>query len=161
MKTITIGLSRAKGFGPLSKIIQWAENTEFSHAYVSFQSDSLDRELIYQASGTRVNFTGRKIFDGHAETTNTYKIQVSDEKYKEILQFCVDQAGKPYGIKNLFYIGWFYLTGHKISRGDNEESFICSELVGEILRMAGILYSDVNLDYYTPKNVYVTMELLK
>src|SRR5690349_251313 len=104
MKTIAIGFSRPKKFNILSWLIMKVQRTEYSHVYVRFHSDSLDRDLIYQASGLQVNFVGGTLFKDHHLTVKEFSLSVTDETYKNTLQFAVDKAGMPYSIKQLFGI---------------------------------------------------------
>lgn len=160
MRKITIGLSRHTKFSIFGRGIEFFQKTPYSHAYLKFHSNSLSRDLIYQASGLKVNFMNTKMFDSSNTTTNEYVIEVTEEKYNEILGFCVDQVGKPYGIKNIVGIVFYTVFGYKIIKSDKLESFICSELIGYVMRMAGILPDGIDLDYFKPKDVFDCMEKL-
>jgi hypothetical protein len=153
MRRIYIGLSRHTDFAIFGRAIEWFEKTNFSHAYVRFYSESLNRSLIYQASGMSVNFTNIEHFNSINTTVKEYEILVSDEQYTQILQFCVDNVSKPYGLKSIFGILVYQIFGWKCINPDKQESFICSELVCYILQMLGII-NEPDLDYSTPKSVY-------
>jgi len=152
MKYITIGFSRPKGkkFPIFSWGIRFFQGwTDYSHVYLKFSSNSLDRDIIYQASGTQLNFMGSKIFEDHAHMIEEFVLEINDTDYRSLLQFCIDNAGKPYSIRDILAI---LLKSRKLL--DNESGFVCSNLMGYILQ--NYLKITLNKDYemYTPKDIY-------
>lgn len=128
---------------PLSWIIQWSEGTNFSHAYVKIRSDSLDRTLIYQATGSGVAFIGEPTFNEHYQVVEEYDIQISDAAKKKLLQWCVDNSGKPYGRLQCLGIGLqrtLKLIGISIKNpfSNGEQAYICTELAAKALEEVGI-----------------------
>lgn len=141
---LTIGFSRAKGFAPISKLIMACERTNFSHAYIRIRSESLDRDLLYQAAGSGVHFVGRALFEQTAQVVEEYEIQIPDENRKAFLQWCVDEAGKPYGrlqILGLALIRLLKLFGIKIKNPfpNGDGAYVCCELVYRALRHLDIV----------------------
>jgi hypothetical protein len=51
------------------------------------------------------------------------------------MDFVYRQLGKPYSIKQILEIAFKYVTGIKILDNNNNNSFICSELVGKALKL--------------------------
>ena len=151
MKTITIGFSKSKKkFAIGSWAIRWYMGTPYSHTYIGFHADKIDRDLKYEAVGSGVRFIGAKLWETHAEEVKSYTIEISDQNYIELMQDCVDNAGINYGYwqnigiivadivglkKNLFTVG-----------------FNCSESVGRILRKEGYTI-DKDLNILTPKDI--------
>lgn len=140
---ITIGFSKAKGFAPLSWLIRACEGTEFSHAYIRIRSESLDRDLIYQATGAGVNFVGTALFDQAAQVVEEYQIEISEETRKKLLQWCVDNSGKPYGRLQILGIGLVMLAKLVKLRIKNpfpngSGAYVCCELVYAALEHIGI-----------------------
>ena len=140
---IQVGFSRHKGFAPLSWLIMLCEGTRFSHAYVRIRAESLDRDLIYQATGAGVHFVGKPLFDETAQVVEEYEIDIPDENRKKLLQWCVDNAGKPYGHLQLVGIGLIRLAKlikiritNPFSNGT--KAYVCCELVAEALEHVGI-----------------------
>jgi len=163
MKQLTIGFSRAKGFKPFSWAIQKVLNTPFSHTYIKFKSDKFDRVLVYQASGTAVNFMEEKRVLLTHEVIAEFELEISDEAYIKTVQFAIDQSGVPYGISQIFGILYVKALGSFGKRVKNpfpngNGNYICSELVAQILKEIMDLKVDQDLDLITPKEVY---ELLK
>lgn len=140
---LTIGFSRHKGFAPLGKLIMVCEGTNFSHAYVRLRAESLERDLIYQATGAGVNFVGNAVFDESAQVVEEYVIEIPDENRKKLLQWCIDNAGKPYGHLQLVGIGLIRLAklfGIRIKNpfSNGEGAYVCCELAAAALENVGI-----------------------
>lgn len=143
MSKIIVGFSRHKGFAPLSWLIMLCEGTNFSHAYIKVHSESLDRDLIYQATGSGVHFVGKALFDKTAQVVEEYEIEIPDYNRKKLLQWCVDNAGKPYGHLQLVGIGLIRLAklfgirmANPFSNGD--QRYVCCELVAAALEHLGL-----------------------
>lgn len=140
---ITIGFSRHKGFAPLSWLIRLCEGTSFSHAYLRFRSESLDRDMIYQATGSGVNFVGTVLFEQTAQVVEEYSIEIDDATRKKLLQWCVDNAGKPYGRMQILGISLVMLAKLVKLRIRNpfpngNGAYVCCELVYAALEYIGI-----------------------
>ncbi len=153
MRTITVGFSRPKKWNPLSWAIMKAQGAEYSHVYMKFYSSSLERELIYQASGLQVNFVGSKLFNDHHLTVHEFQFQISEESHKKALQFAVDNAGKPYSIKQLFSI-LSYISINKPLFKDGRSAYVCSELIGQMLKEDLGIKVEQDLDLIMPKDIY-------
>lgn len=158
--SIIIGFSTHKSFNILSEIIKIAEHTAFSHVYIKIYSDSLQRWLIYQASGLTVNFVGQDVFHIKNKEIAEFTIPITPAQKIEILQIAIDLAGKPYGMKDLIGIGYVRVMGcfaQKVKNpfADGSKTYICSELAATLLTKIGIPFAD--LDSTTPKDVYDTL----
>ena len=145
METVTIGFSKSKKkFAIGSWLIRKWMRTEYSHVYIKFQSNSLNRELIYEAVGTGLRFIGTKVWESHALEVKSYLIEVKKCNQIRLLQYCVDNAGVEYGtVQNLgiFTAKVFGNKKNKFNQGKN-----CSEVIGEILKLEGYeIKKDVNL----------------
>ena len=154
---IIIGFSTHKKFSILSSLIKCIEGTKFSHVYLKFESKSINRKLIYQASGLTVNFCGNDIFYSKNKDIAQFVIPVTEEEKIKILQKCVDLCGKPYGIKELFGLGLVKICaiyGKKIKNPfqDRSRTYICSELIATILMTIGFTFKD--LDSVSPKDLF-------
>mgnify|MGYP001571962652 CR=1 FL=1 len=144
---ITVGFSRHKGFAPISWIIMLCEHTPFSHAYIKVRSESLDRTLVYQATGSGVHFIGSAMFEESAQVIEEYEMPMPSEDRKKLLQWCVDNAGKPYGRLQVIGIGLIRLAklfGLRISNpfSNGNKAYICCELVTAALEHTGMAGPD-------------------
>lgn len=167
MDTLIIGFSKSKKkFAIYSWLICWVEGTPFSHAYIRWYSNALQRDIIYQASGTMVNFCGRKVFDEHHRVVEEFQIEVSPEAKQKVVQFAIDNAGVPYGTKAALGIGlvrFMKLFGKTITNPfrDGKTTYVCSELVADILIEALGQKLDQGIDDIGPKTLYEYAKKLK
>lgn len=152
MEKVIIGFSKPQNrtFPIGSWLIRLFQKTEYSHVYLKFHSESLDRELIYEAVGGGVRFVGQKVWESHAVEVKSYLIEVKPENKKILLQYCIDNAGIEYGTMQNLGIFLSSILGSK--KNLSEKGKNCSEVVGEILKLEGyIIKKDSNL--LTPKDV--------
>jgi hypothetical protein len=159
MEEIIIGFSRPKNH--ILPIFSWLIRafqgfTEYSHVYLKFHNDILDRYIIFQASGSQVNYIGSKLFKEQVHIIEEFKLYVTDEQCKQIQQFAIDQAGKPYSIRNI--LGIVFRSNLFL---DGNDGFICSELVGNILNEQFNMYFDKEIEFITPKDIYEKLKLRK
>lgn len=152
MRILRVGFSKPKSKLAIgSFLIRVAENCDFSHAFLRWTSNSIDRDLVYQASRGMVHFVSGAKFDTLAETVRMYEIELTDQQFSEITTKCIDLAGTKYGFFQLVGMGLERLTGVKNPFRDGDKTLVCSELVGEVLRQ---LYNmDLDLEYAGPKEL--------
>lgn len=158
MRQLYIGFSTHKRFSLFSYLIRKVEKTEFSHVYVRFDSEFLERTFIYQASGLLVNFQNINSFNNESKIIKEFKLNVPDNVYKNVLCFCIDQVGKPYSLKQIIGVGLdlfnklFKLNIHNpfVNKTD---AFICSEIGAYIVEIIENINID-NKDLVTPKMLF-------
>ena len=157
---ITIGFSKPKTFfKPFSWAIRLVQWTEYSHVYVKWTSKSTGIDLIYQASGTSVNFMAKRIFDTHAVVVKEFELDITDETFNKLLRYCLNNAGVDYGFKSVFGIALVKLgICKKNPYTDGDSSYVCSELVGQILKNIFEYDLNINLDIADPKDIYNFLE---
>lgn len=151
--TVTIGFSRPKNhkFPIGSWLIRLHQRTPYSHCYIRFYSESLNRTLVYEAVGTGgVRFIGYKAWSEHAEELLSFTIKAKKCNYITMLQSFVDEAGASYGcLQNvgIFLANVFGWKNNPWKKGRN-----CSEIVGLFLKSEGY---EINkpLDLLTPKDI--------
>jgi len=159
MARIYIGFSKAKGFKPYGWAIQKLLSTPFSHVYVKFYSKSYDRDIIYQASSSMVNFMSPAIVNRDHVMIEEFEFKVSDETMTQVVQFAIDHAGIPYGFKAAVGMGIVRicdLFGYKRSNPfkDDGNTYVCSELAGAILVECLGEKLPVELDDLSPLEMY-------
>lgn len=152
LNTITVGFSRSKKRFPIgSWIIRLYDRTSYSHVYLKFHSESLNRVLIYEAVGSGLRFIGSKAWESHAVEVASFDVEVIKGNYLHLLQYCVDNAGTEYGFMQNIGIPLSRLLGLKSNPFQSGKN--CSEVVGEILKHEGYKLPH-NDNLVTPKDIY-------
>lgn len=138
MRRIIVGFSRPKKWKPFAQLIMAVDGTNYDHVYIKLHSDTYQRDIIYQASGLQVNFMSTSVFTSENIVVKEFYVDVSDENYVKMMQFCIDNAGKPYSVKEILGFGWIKLAkvfGKTVSNPfkiDGNE-WVCSILADYIL----------------------------
>ncbi len=164
MKRITVGFSKPKAkFVPFADAIKKVIGSDFSHTYIKFKADSFNRVLIYQASGTAVNFMAEERFLDHNTVVAEFDLEVSEEVFNKTLQFAIDQVGTPYGMSQIFgilYVKALGLFGLKARNPfpNGSGNYVCSELVAQILKEIIGLEVATDLDLIDPKEVFELLQ---
>ena len=159
MAKIIVGFSLPNKWKPYSWLIQTLLGTKYSHVYIKIYSEKFERNLIYQASKTMVNFMGTEIFLKDNVIYEEFEIEISDEKRTQLLQFAIDNAGKPYGFKAAIGMGLVKIlsfVGIKIKNPfrDGTYSYVCSEIAAHILEQFNDADFGTEIDEITPPVVY-------
>ena len=152
--TVTIGFSKPKN--KLFPIGSWAirlfQGTAYSHTYIRFYSESLNRTLVYEAVGTGgVRFIGYKLWTKHADEIESFTLKVKKCNATTMLQEFVDDSGLDYG--HLQNIGIFLASIFGWKKNPWKKGKNCSEIVAKFLISEGYSISKP-LDLVTPKDIY-------
>lgn len=158
MRTISVGFSRPNGgFQPFSWLIKWFESTPYSHVFIQFHSNSFDRDLIYQASGLKVNCIGTARFQQIEIITDIFTLEVDDQLIEKMVQYCIDALGAPYDVGGAIGAGLARILKHFGKNWTNtwakNDQYFCSELIIMLLFMVGDGTVD-NPDTVLPQDVY-------
>jgi hypothetical protein len=124
---------------------------------VRFPSESLQRDLVYEASEFSVHFKNYEMTKKKSKIIKEYVLIISDLAKIRSLQFAIDNLGKPYGWLELFGFAWVCFCdklGIKVQNplGDKARSYICSELVVDILEELGYEFKN-DSDSISPKDI--------
>lgn len=158
MKTIIIGFSHPAKFSLHAWLIEKIDGAPFDHAYLRFHSDNLDRDIIYQSNWRGVQFIGAILWSQTTTPVQEFSLQVPDDRYNKMMQFCVDNAGINYGylgvlgqgIRNLAAkIGWN--INNPFNQSQSTE--FCSQIVTNCLNVADPSQFNLNADNISPKNL--------
>lgn len=166
MKELIVGFSKPKSFSLSAWFIMAGYNIPYDHVYVKIDLEDYDRTIVYQASSTMVNFMSLELFNDSVTIVDEFTVQISDENYQKLIQFALDNAGKPYGFVEcvgLLIVRIFELFGKKIQNplGSGQSTYVCSKLAGFILEQyAGASIPD-DIDNITPKDVFNYLTSLK
>jgi len=140
MSNIVIGFSRPPAKFP-PPIFAWAIMLfgwrNFSHVYVRFHSDFFKRDLVYQASGLRVNFIGFPMFLSQEIVVKEFTVPVSDETQQAVIQFMIDNVGAPYAFWaaiGTVAVKIAAVFGKKIKNPISQQGHFCSEITALIAK---------------------------
>lgn len=152
MPKINVGFSKNKML--ISKLIRWLEKTEYSHVYLRFHVSQLNRDVIYEAVGSNVRFVGENTWNFNT-VVEEYEWEVSEEEYKQILQFAIDTSGKHYGIFSMLGLGIVRVASYlgitlNNPFSDGDKNFVCSELAAIIMKK---YFLNTSQDNIFPKDV--------
>jgi len=148
---IKVGFSRPQKFNIVSWLIRLYQGmSEFSHTYLQFNMDKIDRDVVYEASHGDVHFEELTNWSKRNKIVDEFTLEITDEHKLDLMRFCIDNSNKPYGFLTLIGI----LLKAKIGKDDNQ-SFICSELVSKALKLDGAN------DFLTPQEVHDILEKRK
>lgn len=160
---IKIGFSKPKN--KIVPFFSWAirsvENTEYSHVYANWYSRGAKVNVYYHASGTSVHFLCDEVAKERLQVIHEYEIEIPRERYSKLIHFCMTNAGKSYGMKQVIGIGYSKLMC-KINKiinklfktklkervanpfSDGRKSQVCSELIGALIE--DVIDEETNLD---------------
>lgn len=158
MRKIVIGFSRPRNqtfkfFSWAIRLIEW---TPYSHVYIRTFSKTADEYLVYQASGTQVNFMGIVQFYRVSHTVKEFEFEISDEAYRKFLKWAIQMSGAPYGFKavlGILLVRCFNLKRNPFS--DDSHTWFCSELAGRVLiDFLGVKFDEKDLEVAGPKKIF-------
>ena len=102
---------------------------------------------------------GSTIFNSLAVTVKEFSVNLEDGEAIPFMQFCIDNAGKPYGIKDIFGLAWVRICaifGKKVTNpvNDGQNSWVCSEIGAFIVKnFAGANITEA-IDEVTPLDLF-------
>lgn len=139
ISSITIGFSKPKDhpFPILAWAIQYWQKTPYSHVYVRFYSESINRTLVYEAVGKGVRFISLDNWTKHAEEVKSYTLEVKKCNAVTLLQYCVDHSGDKYGM--LQNLGIFLAKAFSWKKNPWTSGKNCSEAISEMLQAEGMI----------------------
>ena len=107
MKTIILGFSTRTHFNLFSSLIRLFTKSKVSHVYVRLPIPAYNTNMIFQASGLKVNYEFYDLFLEKETIIEEYEIPVSDEQYAKSELFRITEAGKDYSMREI--IGLVYV----------------------------------------------------
>lgn len=164
MATIKIGFSRPKTWKPFAELIMFGYGITYDHAYVRYHSDFYNRDVIYQASSTMVNFMSPDIFEANNNIVQEFSFDITDDEHIAMVGFCMDNAGKPYGIKECFGLAWvrinklLFKKNIKNPFADGGTTYVCCEMAATIVEKFKSIQVPFDLDSLDPKEFMEFMQ---
>jgi hypothetical protein len=160
MAIITVGFSSPieKKIGAES--IKFYLGTDYSHVYVKFKSESLNRTMIYHAAHGMVHFIEEANFLKTNKVIKEYTLEISDELLIKLKQRCIDLAGIEYGFDELpkIVINDICINLNIKYKVVDSKGYICSELVADILEETLEVKFNKPKNLITPKDIDTYLE---
>ncbi len=153
MSKIVIGFSKPKKAKPVAWLIMKWQKTPFSHTYVKVPRDS-GVHIIYQASGHTVNFVGANVFSSRAQIVEEFTFEISDDSKSKFFDWAIEHSGEPYSVLKGFGIFLARCFGMSKNPFSKESGFVCSTLVGIILKNNFPQLNIGDTQILGPKEVY-------
>lgn len=151
MRSVIVGFSAPIKWKVGAEFIKlWQGGTPYSHVYLRTTAVLIKRDIIYQASHGDVNCISAPAFEEQNRVVAEFEYNIQDYDYVELLRYCVDELGKPYGYLGLLKIGLRKLF--KI-RGDGERSFHCSEFAARAIKSL----ATKDADFIEPVDLYKSL----
>lgn len=142
--------SRGSGFfGFFIKV--WQRNTAFSHVTIRFYDTRIREHVIIESSHGEVHMMEWTNWKKHNQTKIEIPIKVDEERIVKLLKSTVRYLQLPYSFKNIAGIVLKRFFGASFF-DDDAKAFICSELIGELLKDK--LQIEQDLDFITPADIY-------
>lgn len=164
--SLKISFSRPIKFKIFSWLIRKIDRSEFSHVSISWYSEFLEREIVYQASSVMVNFCEGKRFREQHKIIEEIELDMSEDTRKRVIQYAMDRAGVPYGILQCVGIAWVKLCaalGKNVRNpfSNGRTLYVCCELAADLLESEfGFKFSE-SLDNLTPRDLLQILSNVK
>jgi len=129
---IIIGASRPIKGQLGSRLIQWWQNTDYSHIYVRWHLNFQERDIVFHASHGMVHQIELNNFTRDNTVVEEYILDLSEEQFKKLSQKAIDLSGTDYSYIELVQIFITDISKGKIEFID-QKGYICSELIAELL----------------------------
>lgn len=140
---IEVGFSKPVGFAPEGWLVMWLERTSFSHAYVRIYLPQYDRSVVYQATGTQVNFQNEEDFKADHTQVEAYEFEIDELDHQRIMQWAIDNNGAAYSYLEALGLGIKRILKRMGIRIKNpfakDKEYVCCTLVAEAIHWAGIV----------------------
>ena len=154
---ICIGFSYRNGFAPGSFIIRKILDTPFSHVYFKYKENDLNHATIYHAVGKGLTYISDTNFHKKNTTIFEFKINISEELFKELKNDCHDHASMDYGFFQnigLVLVRALDKLGITVKKNPINDGINCSEWAYYILEEIHGKWIDCDPNLVGPDQVY-------
>lgn len=106
-----------------------------------------------------VNFMSPTIFEQNNKIIQEFTLNITDENHKSMVCFAMDNAGKPYGIKECFGLAWVRINkifGKNIKNpfASNGATYVCCQMADAIIQQFADVQVPYDLGSIDPKELY-------
>ena len=157
MKQISINFTSSKKLLPIGCwLIKAYMNTSYSHVALEYTT-SRNKSLVYEAVGVGVRFISKELWLQIAEIKESYILNMSEDQYNKVMDYCIDHAGIRYGyLQNLGIVLADLFNLKKNPFNGKEE--VCSQMLGEVLLELGFVFNK-STELLTPKDIELALKM--
>lgn len=154
-----VGFSKSSIKIPLlSWVIQKIEDTPYSHTFIKFQKED-GTWWIYEASVSGVRLVPNSEFLSHNKMVMEYETELLENEKNKLISFITTTNHIKYGYLQLFGMAIAVLFRlNKNPFDDKDETYVCSELVSEVLESVLDASFSAEQDLISPKIVQNWLE---
>lgn len=159
MSKVYIGFSYPKQFKIGAKAIAWWTDSPYSHVYIRF-AYSQSKDAIFHAAHSMVHFRSVDNFLRENNSIKEYEIEMSDTCHEHFFDECMELAGENYStldLVNIFISDVAFWSTKRVIHFQNSKGYICSELVGSLIKDRLQLNITKPLFLLKPKDIDVAL----
>jgi len=162
--TLHIEFTRpTKWFSPISWLIRAVQCTPYSHVRLRW-TNTTDRDLVYHASGSSVDFVGtiaQSYEKNQVTVIKSYSLPVDKKQYRKLIDVCMLYANVKYSKLQVVKIGLLSLgLGKGWFTKDGEYAQVCSELVARVIEQVYDKDLGLDPDVAGPKEIDKALETI-
>jgi hypothetical protein len=165
-KSVIIGFSKPNNFTLHGWLIEKIDGSQFDHAYLRFQLDGINRNVVCQSIDVGVQLVSEAQFATKSTPVEEYQLNITEAQFISMFQFCLDNTGKMYSLWGVIGEGIVRLVakfGKTISNpfDSNEKTYFCSELVAQCLDNIDPSQFNLNANNISPDQLCSLLQQLK
>ncbi len=134
--SIRVCVSTARGFA--SRFIQWVTRSRVSHALITFRSTTLDKVLVFEATGKGFHLKLWKKWRRHNRLVAAYELAIPLERQLAALRRLAMDLGAEYDSLSLLHFLRRRWGKRLRNPWSSPRKLICSEAVAKFLKLCEI-----------------------
>lgn len=146
-------------------LIEKIDDAPFDHAYLRFTLDKIERDIVFQSIAVGVQLISIAEFQNKCSPVEEYELDLSEDQFITMFQFCIDNSGKPYGILNVIGLGFSKILCKlgikKVNPFDRSGNYFCSQVVTQCLDNIDSAQFNLNADNTSPSDLRNLLKQLK
>ena len=155
---MTIGLSTSHIWNPLSALIRWWFNVEYSHVYLKWETPWGFNEIL-EASKDSLHMIEESKWSLKNKVIKEYTFEVTQHQFNRVMREIRRDTGTRYGRTQL--VGMIIMEVFRLRDNpfaDGGRSLVCSDVALRFLRILGFNIYKLREDKVTPKDIENILE---
>jgi hypothetical protein len=155
---LIIGFSHPRKFSLHGWIIEKVDGVPYDHAYLRFNLDKVQRNIVFQSIAVGVQLVSESEFEGLCTPLEEYQLYITEAQFISMFQFCIDKAGKPYGLLDVIGLGIAKILNKIGIRKSNpfyegDANYFCSQIIAQCLDNIDPSQFNINADNTSPSDL--------